>query len=67
MLDSKKAKRLGKYFANWVAQTKNGTMRMMKKLRMVPVMHACGDNSLCAVGKDNWCQAVRAPPKKAIS
>ena len=66
MLDSKKAKRLGKFFTNQVAQTKDEKMKMVKKLRMVPVIHACGDHSLCAADKGNWSHTIRAKEKKTL-
>ena len=59
-LVSLQCKRLGKYFANWVAQTKDLTLEEMRESKMVAVMHVCGDHTLCGNGKYDWCLPMKS-------
>ena len=52
LFDSKTAKRLGKYFKNLVSQTRNLLFEEMKKLKMVPLLHSCGDHTIYGCTKD---------------
>ena len=49
-LSSPQCKRLGKYFATWVSQTKHLPLADMRASKMVPVMHACGNHKLYGSG-----------------